>query len=178
MPELLREQFLLPVDLLYLIAADAATPSDIMTTGVYEVFAYALRYWFIAVAVGMLIAMIRISYKEYKARKAVQNELRQYVGYVEIIGGPEEFIGDRFGLRDMTTIGRADYCDIVLPDPTVAGEHAYISMDRGRLVLTPVDGQTKINDRRAVRPHAIKTSDRIRLGDVEFAVSIHRTRVG
>lgn len=149
-----------------------------MTTGVYEVFAYAMRYWFIAVAVGVLIAMIRISYKEYKEKKTVRNELSQYIGFLEIVGGPEEFLHDRFGLRNETLIGRAGHCDIVLPDPTVAEEHAVISTDKDRLILTPLASPTRINDRRAVHPHAIKTGDSISTGDVVFAVSIHRTRVG
>lgn len=40
-----------------------------MSTAVYEAVAYALRYWFIAVAVGILIAMIVASYKEYKEKR-------------------------------------------------------------------------------------------------------------
>lgn len=149
-----------------------------MTPGVYEAFSYAMRYWFIAVAVGVLIAMIRISYKEYKSRKEVRSELAQYIGYLDIVAGPEEFIGDRFGLRDVTTIGRSKRSSIVLPDPTVATEHVRITQEGRNLILMPLDGDTKINGRRAVRPHAIKTGDEVQTGDIVFAVSIRRTRVG
>lgn len=150
-----------------------------MTSAVYEAVAYAMRYWFIAVVVGTLIAMIYISYKEYKEKKTVRTELDQYIGYLEIVGGPEQFIGDRFGIRERNWIGRSKKDDIVLPDETVAQSHAQLYMDGDRLILEPgVRGSTKINGRRAVRRHALKTGDVFSIGDVDFAVYIKRTRVG
>ena len=85
----------------------------------YEVAAYALRYWFIAAVLVILIAVIYISYKEYQQKKFVMTEISQFGGYMKIIGGPREFIGDRFGLRENNTIGSDSRCDIVLPDRTV-----------------------------------------------------------
>lgn len=150
-----------------------------MTTGIYEAFAYAMRYWFIAVAIGILIAMIRISYKEYKSKKQVRTELSRYIGYAEIVGGPDEFIGDKFGLGQVTTIGRSRRADIVLPDETVAGLHCELTFDTRDLIVQPLDGaEIRINRRRAVRPHAIKTGDVISVGDVDLAVYIRKTRVG
>lgn len=150
-----------------------------MTTAVFEALSYAMRYWFIAIAVGVLIAMIRISYKEYKNKKSVKNELSQYVGYLQIIGGPEEFIDDRFGIREITVIGRSTHDDIVLADPTVEPSHAKLYFMNGNLVLQPGQrGYTTINGRRAAGRHALKTGDVIGIGDVEFAVHIRRRRVG
>lgn len=150
-----------------------------MTPGVYEAFAYAMRYWFIAVAVGVLIAMIRLSYKEYKSKKNVRNELSQYVGYLDIVEGPEEFIHDRFGISERTLIGCADGCDIVLPDPTVGDEHVMLEFDGKRLMVEPLSGYPlKINGRRAVRAHALKTGDEITVGDITLVVYIRKTRVG
>lgn len=150
-----------------------------MTSAVYEAISYAMRYWFIAVVLGTLIAMIYISYKEYREKKSVRSELDQYVGYLEIVGGPEQFIGDRFGIRPRNWIGRSKRDDIVLPDASVEQSHAQLYMDGDRLILEPgARGSTKINGRRAVRRHALKTGDVFSIGDVDFAVYIRRTRVG
>lgn len=151
-----------------------------MSNAVYEALAYAMRYWFIAVAVGVLIAMIVASYREYREKRQVLSELSQFHGYLEIVGGPEEFIGDRFGIREeMNTIGSSPDEDIVLPDRTVAPVHAFIYMDGGNLILEPhaAPGTTKINGRLAVRRHALKTGDVISVGDVSFAVYIRRKRL-
>lgn len=138
-----------------------------------------MRYWFIAVAVGILIAMIAASYKEYKEKKIVKSELSQFLGYLEIVRGPREFIGDRFGIRENNTIGRSDSSDVVLPDPSVARTHAFLYWDRGDLVLEPAgrEGETKINGRLAIRRHVLKTGDVVSIGDVDFAVYIRRNRL-
>ena len=150
-----------------------------MTPGIYEAFAYAMRYWFIAVAVGVLIAMISISFKEYKSRKSVRDELSSYIGYLEIVGGPEEFIGDRFGIGEYTVIGSSDGASIVLPDPTVAANHADLQFDGRKLMIAPGVGCTlRINGRRAVRAYPLKTGDVVSVGDVEMAVYIRKKRVG
>ena len=47
----------------------------------YEVVAYALRYWFIAAVLVILIAVIYISYKEYQQEKFVMKEISQYGVY-------------------------------------------------------------------------------------------------
>lgn len=151
-----------------------------MSAPVYEAVAYTMRYWFIAVALGILIAMITASYKTYKEKKTVKSELSRYLGYLEIIGGPEEFMHDRFGILEMNQIGSAEDGDVVLPDESVAPVHAFLYMENGDLILEPHEKRaaTKINGRTAIRPHALKTGDVISIGDVQFAVYIKRTRLG
>lgn len=146
---------------------------------VYEAVSYAMRYWFIFVVVFILIALIYISYKEYTEKKNVKGAMRQYLGYLEIVGGPQEFIGDRFGIRDNNTIGSSRRCDIMLPDDSVLPNHARLYSENGDLVLTPEKGgDTRINSRRATRSHRLKTGDVISIGHVNFTVNIKRTRVG
>lgn len=151
-----------------------------MSNAVYEALAYAMRYWFIAVAVGILIAMVVASYREYKETRQVRSELSRFQGYLEIVGGPEAFIGDRFGIReDSNAIGSSPDCEIVLPDDTIEPIHAFLYMDNGNLILEPrgPGGSTKINGRLAVRRHALKTGDVVSVGDVSFAVYIRRKRL-
>lgn len=150
-----------------------------MSTPVYEAFSYAMRYWFIAVALGILIAMIVASFREYREKQTIKSELSQFLGYLEIIDGPESFVGDRFGIREMNRIGSADEGDIVLPDVTVQPTHAFMYMEGDKLILEPHTrlGATTINGRVAIRRHVLKTGDVVGIGDVQFAVYIRRTRL-
>ncbi len=144
----------------------------------YEAVAYAMRYWFIFVVVGILIAVIYISYKEYKEKKYVKGTMSQYFGYLEIVGGPPEFLGDRFGVRRQNTIGSSRKSDIMLPDNTVQKNHALLYMKQEDLVLEPTaKAATQINGRRATTAHRLKTGDVVSIGDVDFAVYIKRTRL-
>jgi hypothetical protein len=64
--------------------------------------------------VGVLVALIFISYKEYREKKYVKGAISKFFGYLEIVGGPEDFLGDRFGIRDQNTIGSSRKADIVI----------------------------------------------------------------
>lgn len=145
----------------------------------YEVAAFALRYWFIAAVLAILIAVIYISYKEYQQKKFVMSEIGQFGGYVKIIGGPREFVGDRFGLREENTIGSDARCDIVIPDQSVKHNHAVIFREGDDFYLEPAQkAPTKINGRRATTAHKLKTGDSVSFGDVQMRVYFKRTRIG
>ncbi len=151
---------------------------DDMTDSMYELVAYAMRFWFILVVVGILIAVIYISYKEYKEKKFVKSTIGQYQGYVEIVGGPKEFIGDRFGIRESNSIGSSRKSHIMLPDSTVLPTHALLYMEEGELVLSPMaKSDTRINSRIATQKHRLKTGDIFSIGDVDFYVYIKKTRL-
>ncbi|MDL2237445.1 FHA domain-containing protein [Christensenellaceae bacterium OttesenSCG-928-K19] len=150
-----------------------------MDGAIYEVAAYAMRYWFILVIVGILVASIYISYKQYNEKKYVKGAMSKFFGYLEIVGGPEEFIGDRFGVREQNTIGSSQHADIILPDKTVLATHALLYVEEGDMILSPTSrSDTRINSRRAINQHKLKTGDIISIGDVDFYVYIKRTRIG
>lgn len=150
-----------------------------MTTAVYQALSYAMRYWFIAVAIGLLVALIRISYREYKDKKSVKSNLSQFIGYLDVVGGPGEFIGQRFGVREITVIGRSTRDDIVLADPTVAPSQVRIRMTGDKLILEPSrKGYTTVNGKEAPPQRVLKTGDKIGIGDVTFSLHIRRRRIG
>ena len=60
-----------------------------MSPSVYEAIAFAMRYWFILVIAIILIAVIVISVREYKARKSVMSRMAEFAGFLEIVGGAE-----------------------------------------------------------------------------------------
>jgi len=142
----------------------------------YDAIAYAMRYWFIFVVLGILIAMIVISVREVREKRQALTEIGRYIGYLEIVGGPEEYWGDRFGLREQNMIGSGGLADILIP--TIAKTHAHIYRQDEDLIFEPERGRvTKINGRRATNPHILKTGDVVTLGDVDLRVYLKRTRL-
>lgn len=149
-----------------------------MNDSMYEAIAYVMRYWFIFVVVGLLIAMIYISHREISEKKQIKTEMGKYGGYLEIVGGPREFLGDRFGIADQNTIGSAAKADIIIPGRHIEKTHALLYKQGEDLILSPVQkADTKINGRRAISPHALKTGDVITIGNVDLRVYIKRTRL-
>lgn len=147
-----------------------------MSSAMYDAIAYAMRYWFIFVVLGILIAMIVISVREVREKRQALSEVGSYLGYLEIVGGPDEYWGDRFGLRDQNMIGSGGLADILIP--TIAKTHGYIYRQGEDLIFEPETKRVaKINGRRATNPHALKTGDVVTLGDVELRVYLKRTRV-
>ncbi|MEA4853781.1 MAG: FHA domain-containing protein [Christensenella sp.] len=145
----------------------------------FEIVSYAMRYWFIAIVLIILIAVIYISYKEYQQKKYVMTEINQFAGYMQIIGGPREFLGDRFGLADENEIGSAQNCDIAVPDRSILPRHAHIYRQDDDFYLEPASGaDTKINGRRAINAHKLKTGDKVSFGNVDMRVYFKRTRIG
>lgn len=146
----------------------------------YETLAFAMRYWFLALILAILIALIYVSYKQYTERKTVKDMLGRFNGYLEIIRGPREFLGDKFGIRGDADnlIGSAPGADIMLPDESVAPEHAYLYQGPDSMILSPTrQGDTKINGRRTTRDHQLKTGDIISIGDIDFVLRLKRKRI-
>ncbi len=149
-----------------------------MDQAIYEALAYALRYWFIFITLAILIAVIYISYKEYNEKKYVKGTMQNYLGYLEIIGGPDDFIGDRFGIRKKNIIGSSKKADIILPDYSVLKTHALLYMEGDNLILSPTAQEgTAVNGRKVSKRRILRTGDTVLIGDIEFVVYIKRTRL-
>ncbi|MBQ9942155.1 MAG: FHA domain-containing protein [Christensenellaceae bacterium] len=144
-----------------------------MSGAVYETVAYIMRYWFIAVIGLMLLTLILVSRREYRERKAVMGEVGQYIGYLEVIGGADDVLGERVGIMKENRLGSSQSCDIVISDPSVRKNHAVIYKKDDQVILVPTEaGSTRINGRRATRPHAIITGDVVQFGDISARVYV------
>jgi len=139
----------------------------------YDVFAFGLRYWFLLLIILIFVALVWVSVSEYKQRKYVMNEIGTYVGYMEIVDGPEEILGQRIGLMNDNSIGRSKRSDISINDRSVQKTHALIYLRGGHMFLSPMQNSaTQINGRRATRVHEIYTGDTVTFGDITGTVYI------
>ncbi len=149
-----------------------------MSGSVYEVVAYAMRYWFVLAACVILFAVIWSSVSEYRQRKNILEEVDSYVGYLEVTAGPEGWIGNRLGIRPENTLGRSAKNDICLDDHSVAKLHAKVYKTGDDLVISPMEkAETQVNGRAIGGPQVLRTGDMILLGGISLRVFIKRTRL-
>ena len=76
--------------------------------------------------------------------------------------------------KKITSLGRSDEVDVVLPDPGLGESHAYIHFD-GRdfnIATTERDAELFVNGRKRNK-HRLSHEDRIRLGVIELAFSLY-----
>jgi transcriptional regulator with GAF, ATPase, and Fis domain len=76
--------------------------------------------------------------------------------------------------KKITSLGRSDEVDVVLPDPGLGESHAYIHFD-GRdfnIATTERDAELFINGRKRNK-HRLSHDDRIRLGIIELTFSLY-----
>lgn len=145
-----------------------------MAKTLFDTLSLGMRYWFIAVIALMLIALISVSVAQLRERKSVMNEIRRYIGYLEITAPAEFNVGERVGITTENSIGSAETSDIIIHHPSVAKAHAVIAMKEDKLMLTSLGNvRTYINGRRvASHSFEIVSGDTVGFGDVTCLVYI------
>ena len=81
---------------------------------------------------------------------------------------------------DITTIGRAVECDIVITSKRVSREHARLARNGRRVTLEDLNSTngTLLNDERILEPMELRDGDMISVGDVKFTFRDPDTTIG
>jgi pSer/pThr/pTyr-binding forkhead associated (FHA) protein len=81
---------------------------------------------------------------------------------------------------EITTIGRAVECDIVITSKRVSREHARLLRDGRRVMLEDLDSTngTFLNDERILEPMELRDGDSVSVGDVKFTFRDPDTTIG
>jgi len=81
---------------------------------------------------------------------------------------------------EMTTIGRAVECDIVITSKRVSREHARLVRDGRRVMLEDLKSTngTFLNDERILEPMELRDGDSVGVGDVKFTFRDPDTTIG
>jgi DNA-binding winged helix-turn-helix (wHTH) protein len=84
------------------------------------------------------------------------------------LSGTEEYIK----LQPITTFGRSETCDIMIPSPTVSRVHAQIELQHNRYILSDAGSSngTYVNGQRLDEPAQLSTNDEIWLGSSAVAL--------
>ena len=94
--------------------------------GMYEAAALTLRFWFLIAAGIVLLGVTSISIKEYRDKRYVLGVAHSSIGYMTIVSGPEDIMGQNVQLMNQNTIGRSRRVDIVLNDRSVDKAHSQV----------------------------------------------------
>lgn len=142
--------------------------------GIYEAAALAMRYWFMVVAVIILLGMTGISIKEYKDKRYVLNVAQSSIGYLSVISGPKDVIGENIPLMEQNVLGRSRRCDIVIADRSVDKEHVQIKKAlSGAVYLERLSsGYVTVGGRSIKNRERIYSMDIVCLGNVVTEVHL------
>ena len=100
--------------------------------GVYEAIALVMRFWFVFVGIVVLLGVTSISIREYRDKHYVLGIAQRSIGYLNIVSGPEDIIGDNIQLMRENTLGRSRRVDIMLNDTSVGKAHSQLYLSEGR----------------------------------------------
>ena len=130
--------------------------------GVYEATALTLRFWFLIAAGIVLLGVTSISIKEYRDKRYVLGVAHSSIGYMTIISGPDDIMGQNIQLMNKNTIGRSRRVDIVLNDRSVDKAHSQLYLAEDGTVYVNGLGRGDVT----VNGHFISEASPIYEGDV------------
>ncbi|MBT3319586.1 MAG: FHA domain-containing protein [Clostridia bacterium] len=140
----------------------------------YEAASLAMRYWFVVVIVIVFFGAVVISVKEYRQKHFVLGVAQNSIGYLSILSGPDDVLGENLQLMQENTIGRSRRVDIVLADRSVNKAHSQVYLDEyGDVCINRLgDGEVTINGESLEDNALIFTDDIVCFGNVVTQVHI------
>jgi pSer/pThr/pTyr-binding forkhead associated (FHA) protein len=131
-----------------------------------------LRFAFLA---GLLLFVARV-WRAVLADMDVQAVTATPARTVLVVEQPEGLRGREFLVSGDATIGRAPECAIVLSDDYISSRHARIFARGGRLWVEDLRSTngTLLNGHRLRRPAALRTGDRLKVGDTLLGFRVER----
>ncbi len=134
----------------------------------YEAFSLAMRYWFVVVIFIVLAGSVGISVKEYRQKHYVLGLATASIGYLNVLSGPDEVLGENLQLMEENTIGRSRRVDIMLYDRSVDKVHCLIYRDENSDVCISriTQGDITINGKQLEDSAILFTGDMICFGNV------------
>lgn len=144
--------------------------------GLYEATALALRYWFLLVAVIIVLGVTSLSIKEYRDKRMVLDVAQSSIGYLAVISGPDDVMGENVTLLEQNTIGRSRGADIIFSDRSVEKAHSQIYLrEDGAVVLSQLGrGDVTVNGVRLNGSVPLKSRDIICFGNVVAKVFLKK----
>lgn len=144
--------------------------------GLYEATALALRYWFIIVAVIIVLGVTSLSIKEYRDKRMVLDVAQNSIGYLAIISGPDDVMGENVTLLEYNTIGRSRQSDIIFSDRSVEKAHSQIfAQEDETVILSRLGrGEVTVNGVKLNGSMPLKSRDIICFGNVVAKVFLKK----
>ncbi|HET7265921.1 MAG TPA: FHA domain-containing protein [bacterium] len=132
-------------------------------------FIVVLRYAFLLALVLFVARVLRVVLADLEARTAGPASRA-----VLVVEAPEMSRGREFLVAGEATVGRAPGCAIVLSGDYVSAHHARLFERDGRVWVEDLGSTngTLLNGRRVRRAVAMRSGDRLRIGDVVLGLRL------
>ena len=115
-----------------------------MNATAYELLAAIAKYWFIALALFILVRMVLSVTREMRIEQQVQKEIgRAGTGInatLVLLSDEDRKLkrGKSYPVSGETTVGSAARCDVTIKSPSLEGMHCILNMDRQGMGVYPV----------------------------------------
>ena len=115
-----------------------------MNATAYELLAAIAKYWFIALALFILVRMVLSVTREMRIEQQVQKEIgRAGTGLnatLVLLSDEDRKLkhGKTYPVNGETTVGSAARCDVTIKAPSLEGMHCILNMDRQGMGVYPV----------------------------------------
>ncbi|MBP2071019.1 MULTISPECIES: FHA domain-containing protein [Thermoanaerobacterium] len=128
----------------------------------YQLAANILKYVLLLLIYLFLYRVFKIIYLDIKG---VRKEREVTKAKLVSLSGKGSF-----NLFEVTTIGRADDCDIVMENPYVSSKHAMIRKNGKKFIIQDLNSTngTYVNGKRVKNIARIKNNDVIKFGNEEY----------
>ncbi|AEF16575.1 MULTISPECIES: FHA domain-containing protein [Thermoanaerobacterium] len=128
----------------------------------YQLAANILKYVLLLLIYLFLYRVFKIIYLDIKGVRKEREITKAKLVSLSGMGS--------FNLFEVTTIGRADDCDIVVDNPYVSSKHAMIRKKGKKYIIQDLNSTngTFVNGRRVKNIVRLKNEDVIKLGNEEY----------
>ncbi|AFK86256.1 MULTISPECIES: FHA domain-containing protein [Thermoanaerobacterium] len=128
----------------------------------YQLAANILKYVLLLLIYLFLYRVFKIIYLDIKGVRKEREITKAKLVSLSGMGS--------FNLFEVTTIGRADDCDIVVDNPYVSSKHAMIRKKGKKYIIQDLNSTngTFVNGRRVKNIARLKNEDVIKLGNEEY----------
>ncbi|ADL68189.1 FHA domain-containing protein [Thermoanaerobacterium thermosaccharolyticum] len=128
----------------------------------YQLAANILKYVLLLLIYLFLYRVFKIIYLDIKGVRREREVTKAKLVSLSGMGS--------FNLFEVTTIGRADDCDIVVENPYVSSKHAMIRKKGKKFVIQDLNSTngTYVNGKRVKNIARIKNNDVIKFGNEEY----------
>ena len=148
-----------------------------MLDNIIDIITFAAKFWFLAIAVLILVRVVDNSVFEFNVKREIKNSgAGLTLGYLTIVAaGDEAMLGERFHLKWENSIGSGKRSDVYIKDGSVSKNHALLYLSRGKAYILPSSRQMlMINDERATGHQPLNDADEISLGNVKLRLRLER----
>lgn len=150
-----------------------------MNATAYELLAAIAKYWFIALALFILVRLILSVTREMRIEHQVQKEIGRAGTSVNatlvLLSDEERRLkrGKLYAVSGETTIGRSMRCDVTIKNASLQGMHCILNMERDGMSVVPVGRAFVVVDGEPVEKRALALDgSQIQMGGLIFRLRL------